>query len=153
MRYILAFLAAAIILPGVCQAECGAVGEAASRFMNDYVKFVEASSGKKTTENRSQWVKRSTIVTDNFKAAYKKLLNAASKEEGGLSADPILAAQDYPDQGYEVLSCDEKSGYVTLQGVGAPGFNVVVKVIQAKGGWLIEGAGVINIPRNKRAAR
>ncbi|MEA5097662.1 MAG: hypothetical protein VB032_03915, partial [Burkholderiaceae bacterium] len=82
--------------------------------------------------------------------AYKKIIADAFKNdpEMGLGADPIFDAQDYPDQGFKVLSCNEKSNYVTLQGVDWQDFRVVVKTIKTEKGWLVDGAGIINIPVN-----
>jgi len=115
MKLIIAFLAAAIS-SGLCHAECMGQAEAANSFMNEYKKHSDDSLHKKTKESTDQWVQRNTKITDHFKSSYKNLVEEANKKdpEMGLDFDPIFDAQDYPDQGFKILSCDEKSNFVTL---------------------------------------
>lgn len=70
----------------------------------------------------------------------------------GLDFDPIFDAQDFPDEGFIILSHDS-SGYVTLQGKDWPEFTVVAKVAWENNTWLVDGTGVINIPEEKRTKR
>lgn len=143
------------LLPAFCYADCSSESEAANRFMNDYKNYMDNVMANKTAESTEQWLKRNANVSENFTNSYKKLVAEANKNdpELGLDFDPILDAQDYPDQGFEILSCDEKTKLVTLKGKNVEGFDVVVKVKSVKDKWLIDGAGVINIPKNKQATR
>jgi hypothetical protein len=123
--------------------------------MNEYKQYVDDSSHKKTKETRDQWIKRNLLITAQFKSSYKKLVDDANRNdpEMGLDFDPIFDAQDYPDQGFKILSCSEKSNLVTLVGRDWEDFTVVVKTVKTEKGWLIDGAGVINISTNERTHR
>ncbi|WP_295448668.1 hypothetical protein [uncultured Thiodictyon sp.] len=142
-------------------ADCTAQAKVASDFINDYKRYSDLPNddGKKVTPDI--WVQQNTQVTDGFKRAHKKLVGNAyqesASEEDGLDADPIFDAQDYPDQGFKVLRCDAATNYVTLKGID-PNFEpepyeVTVKTIKTEQGWLVDGAGVINIPKDKQARR
>ncbi len=145
----------ATLLPTFCYADCSPESEVANRFMNDYKNYMDNVIANKTEESTSEWLKKNANVSENFKKSYEKLVAKAIKNdpELGLDFDPILDAQDYPDQGFEILSCDEKAKLVTLKGKGWEDFHVVVKVKRVESNWLIDGAGVINIPKNKQATR
>src|SRR5437764_4590505 len=103
----------------------------------------------------TNWVERNPLLTNNFKTFYRNLLDAAQKEdpEVGLDFDPIFDAQDFPDKGFEIVNCDNETGYVTVRGKDWADFVLVLKVIQQDNKWLVDGSGVINIPVNKRAKR
>ncbi len=154
MKFVIAFLAVAIC-SSLCNADCMGQAEAANSFMNEYKKYCDDSLHKKTKQTTDQWVQRNSKVTEHLKKSYKKLVEDANKEdpEMGLDFDPIFDAQDYPDQGFKILSCDEKTNLVTLNGKDWEDFKVVVKTSKTGKGWLIDGAGVINIPKNLRAKR
>jgi hypothetical protein len=122
----------------------------ALQFINDYSDFC---SKKQSSDN--DWIKKNRLLTDNFKTAYKNLLDSAIKldPEMGLGFDPIFDAQDYPDQGFEIVSCDNKSGFVTLKGKDWPEFVLIIRIVYQDNKWLVDGSGVINIPENERAKR
>lgn len=144
MKLLIALLASTIF-SGVCYAKCTPGAEAAKSFINEYIQSSEAS------ENRSQWVQRNTRITDAFISSYQALLDSVGDEEGGLDFDPILNAQDYPDRGFGIVNCAEQGEYITLQGVDQSNFTVVVKIKKSGNVWLIDGAGIINVPETKRA--
>ena len=141
--------------------ECKAQAKVAIDFINDYKRYSDAPNedGKKPTPDI--WVQKNTKVTDGFKRAHKKFVGNAyregASEDEALDADPIFDAQDYPDHGFKVLRCDAATNYVTLKGIDrnadAGSFEVAVKTIKTQQGWLVDGAGVINIPRDKQARR
>lgn len=112
-------------------------------FLNEYVKPPPGGKG---------WF-YSPLLTDSFKKAYKDLIGEAERNdpEYGLGFDPILCAQDEPSA-FSVKTFS-KSGYVTVQGVDWPSFTVTVRLIRQDSIWLVEGSGVINIPKEKQAAR
>jgi hypothetical protein len=154
MKIILALLTF-ILFPVLCNADCTPKAEAAKIFMNEYKAHCDDVMNRKSKLTDVQWVQKSTRITDAFKMAYKRLVSNANKKEpeSGLGSDPIFDAQDYPDKGLKVLTCDDRSNFVTLKGVDWDDFRVVVKVIKTDKGWLVDGAGVINIPKKNRAAR
>jgi hypothetical protein len=142
-------LFAAMLVSGVCHAQCGQGAEVANGFFDDYIKYNADVYNQKTQETTLQWIQRNETLTDNFKKAYKNLVEQAQKQdpELGLDFDPIFDAQDYPDQGFKVVDCEQQANLVTLAGKDKTweNFKVVVKVINTKKGWRVDGAGVINI--------
>lgn len=123
----------------------------AMQVINEYVVFCSQS-----TESADDWVAKNKLLTHKFKTSYKKLVESALKEEpeSGLGFDPILDAQDYPDEGFELVNYDHKKGFVTLRGKDYwSNFILVMKVVKEKGKWLVDGSGVINIPRKMQAKR
>jgi hypothetical protein len=151
-------LLAAITFSGVSHAECRNGAIAASNFMNTYKLYVDDMLNRKTKETADHWLQRNTNVTSVFKKAYTKLVEEENKAdpELGLDFDPIFDAQDYPNQGFAIVGCEEESArshFVTLKGKDWEEFRVVVKVVGTDKGWLVDGAGVINIPKPKQARR
>jgi hypothetical protein len=157
MKINLIILLAATLVSGVCHAECKQGADVANGFFDDYIKYNADVYNRKTAETDIQWIQRNEKLTDNFKKSYKTLIEQAQQQdpEMGLGFDPIFDAQDYPDQGLKVVDCEQQSNLVTLAGKDKTweNFKVVVKVINTKKGWLVDGAGVINIPKNKQASR
>ncbi|MDD1616269.1 MAG: hypothetical protein CG439_1403 [Methylococcaceae bacterium NSP1-2] len=157
MKINVIILLAATLVSGICHAECGQGAEVANGFLDDYIKYNADVYNQKTQETDLQWIKRNEKLTDNFKKAYKNLVEQAQKQdpELGLGFDPIFDAQDYPDQGFNIVNCEQQSNLVTLAGKNKEweNFKVVLKVINTKKGWRVDGAGVINIPKNKQASR
>ena len=121
-------------------------------FINDYAKFCTKIDQRSKT---AEWIKQNSLLTDNFKSRYKSLLDSAQKKdpELGLGSDPIFDAQDFPEKGFSILKVDTLSGYVTVTGIDWKEFELVLKVDQENNKWLVDGAGVINIPDSKRAKR
>ncbi|WP_321331530.1 hypothetical protein [uncultured Bacteroides sp.] len=122
----------------------------ALQFINEYVTFCSQQISLD-----SNWIKKNQLLTGKFKTTYNNLINSAIKSdpEIGLDFDPILDAQDYPEQGFELVNCDNKAGFITLKGKDWPDFLLVIKVVRQDNKWLVDGSGVINIPLNKRAER
>ena len=122
----------------------------ALQFLNDYADFCSKRPG-----SGADWIANNRLLTDNFKTAYKNLLDSATKAdpELGLGFDPIFDAQDYPDQGFEIISSDRETGFLTLEGKNWPEFILVVRIVNQDNKWLVDGSGVINIPENRRATR
>ncbi|MBK6833593.1 MAG: hypothetical protein IPG89_04680 [Bacteroidetes bacterium] len=71
----------------------------------------------------------------------------------GLGADPIVDAQDYPSKGFELESIDEQTNFLIVKGKDMPEFKLTIKVVEENGNWLVDGCGIVNIPKDKRAAR
>ena len=124
----------------------------ALNFINDYTKFCTKTDQRST---EAEWIKQNSFLTDNFKNRYKTLLDSAQKKdpELGLDADPIFDAQDFPDSGFSILKVDTLGGYVTVAGNDWKDFELVLKVGHEHDKWLVDGAGTINIPGDKRAKR
>ncbi len=124
----------------------------ALKFINDYAEFC---SPKTPLISDTNWIENNVLLTDNFKTRYKNLLDSADKidSELGLDFDPIFEAQDFPDKGFELINCDNETGYVTVRGKDWKNFVLVLKLGLQGNKWLVDGSGVINIPVNKRAKR
>jgi hypothetical protein len=125
----------------------------AAEFMNAYAAYLRTSPS--SPEAIDAWITGHPLLTENFKSARKQVLADALKNEPeiGLGFDPILDAQDFPDKGFSVVRTDTAGGYVTVAGIGSPDFEVVVKVALQNNRSLVDGAGVVNIPQDKRARR
>ncbi|GEM51335.1 hypothetical protein [Empedobacter brevis] len=113
-------------------------------FMNAYVK--------KTSDN--EFVMMNDLLTENFKKRYETVMDSAYKVEPelGLGFDPIVDGQDFPNQ-FTIKKIDQSSGFVTLQGVDWQEFEVVLKVVTENNQSLVDGSGIINIPKIKQAKR
>jgi len=121
----------------------------ALRFINGYVEDCNKMNESKGVV---EWVTASPDATANLKHELKALVDKSYEEdpEMGLDADPIFDAQDYPDAGFEVVSTDEKTGYVVVKGINWKEFTLTMKLVNENGKWLVDGCGVINIPVDKR---
>jgi hypothetical protein len=149
---ILLGLLAVILFPALCHADCTQKAEFAAGFMNEYKAYCDKEGAGETT---LQWVRRNKKVTADFKKAYRKMVVDAQKEdpEMGLGFDPIWDGQDYPQKDLIVLKCDDNSDYVILKGADLDTYRVVLKVIKTGKGWLVDGAGVVSIPKDRQAPR
>lgn len=136
----------------ICAADCMEGAKAADKFMKSYYVYLQATFNKVVPENSFElWLQENKLVTDKFKTAYKQLEAQAKKDdpELGLDYDPILNSQEYPDNGLQILDCNE-SGLVTLGNKSKEwqSFKVLANVIKAEKGWLVNGMGAINMPNN-----
>lgn len=120
--------------------------EVALEFINDYNKeFLNPHS------EALEWLSKNKTITQNFFQRYKQMLDSAeiADPELGLEFDPIVNGQDSDEQGFEIKKIDSVLGYVTVSGKSAPDFEIVLKVIEKNGVTLVDGSGVINIPKSK----
>lgn len=119
-------------------------------FINGYV---ENSNKIKQAIDKIDWVNSNNLTTINFKTELRKIIDDAYKKDSemGLDSDPILNAQDYPDEGFELETFNEKSNYLIVKGKDWPEFKVTMKIVEENGDWLVDGCGIINIPNDKRA--
>jgi len=122
----------------------------ALQFINAYTEWITQNP-----DSVDVWIIRSPLVTDQFKSAYKNLMDSALRAapEIGLGFDPILDAQDYPDKGFEIIHRDSTSEFVTVRGIDWPEFLLVLKLANHENKWQVDGSGVINMPENRRADR
>ena len=123
----------------------------ALKFINDYVLFCIKN---RSVLNYPKWIKNNKLATDEFKALYIEMTDAATKDDSEvrLEFDPIFNAQDFPDKGFSLSQVDE-DGYITVKGKGWPDFKTVIKMKSVGGKWMVDGAGVVNIPRKKQVKR
>ena len=126
--------------------------ENALSFINGYV---ENSNNMNEAMNIIDFTNSNNLTTETFKSTLERIIETALKEnpEMGLDADPIYDAQDYPEQGFELESIDEKSNYLTVKGIDWPDFKLTMKVVEENGKWLVDGCGSVNVPKDKRAER
>jgi len=123
----------------------------ALNFINEYTKLCTQPQRTKT----SDWIRQNPLLSDTFKNRYTSLLDSAEKKdpELGLDFDPIFDAQDFPEKGFSLVKIDTVNRYVTVAGNDWKEFELVLKIGQDNNKWLVDGAGVINIPGDKRAKR
>lgn len=155
MQIIYPTLLLGLILSPLSYADCSSASkQAALKFINGYVSYLQQEQA-----DSDQWVAKHRSLTPSFKAAYKKLVDEARKidPEIGLGFDPIVDGQDFPEKFEKVQSCDNKSGVVLVSGrwtsESSEAMEIAIKPIKIKEQWLIDGAGVINIPSKEQAPR
>lgn len=126
--------------------------DVALKFINGYV---ENCNKMKAATGRMDWVNSNGLVTERFKSKLRKITNEAYQNdpESGLDSDPIVDAQDYPENGFELEILDWETNYLTVRGRNWLQFKLTMKVVNENGNWLVDGSGMINIPDNKRAER
>lgn len=121
-------------------------------FINSYVE-----NSNKMNEGLAllDWVNSQTIVSSSFKTEVKKIIDEAMKEdpEMGLDADPIFDAQDYPSEGFELDTFDDKTNTVLVKGKDASDFKLLIQLIDENGAILINGCGIVNVPVGQRVKR
>lgn len=117
-------------------------------FINDYVKKSNSMDALETLN----WVNAHTDVSQEFKDSLNLLITEAqlNDPELGLDADPLFDAQDNPEEGFEIVATDSKSGYITVRGKHWKEFKVNLKMKNENGKWLVDGCGIVNIPLEKR---
>ena len=122
------------------------------KFINDYV---ENCNKRKEQIGIVEWVNSNQDVSTEFKVKLTKMIEDAYKSEPdyGLGFDPIFVAQDYPDKGFKLAEFDSNSNYLTVEAKTWTGFAIRMKVTKVNKKWLVDGCGVINIPKNKQAER
>lgn len=119
-------------------------------FLNSYV---ENCNRMKESKGVFEWVDSNQFVTANFKTELKKIMAISAEPDVMLESDPIFDAQDYPSEGFELDSFDQKSNYLVVKGKNWPEFKLSLKIALEKDEWLVDGCGIINIPENKRIPR
>lgn len=121
----------------------------AIQFINDYLDF---SNDLKTETRLIDWFTKRNDLTAEFKNELKRIIKEAEKNDAeiGLGFDPILNAQDNPNQ-FEFDKSDSK--YIVVKGVNWPDFKLTLKLKLEENKWLVDGACIVNIPLNKRIER
>lgn len=111
----------------------------AIQFINSYVE--NCNLGKNAVDIL-EWSENNALSTKNFKSHLKKII-----ENNRLDFDPILDAQDYPEEGFEL----EKIIADTLiaRGKNWKEFKIKMKIKQLEGLWFVEGIGVVNFGENE----
>ncbi len=124
----------------------------ALNFINSYI--VDCNKMKKSI-GYLNFVKSSTLTSNSFKTELQKIVAEAEKEdpELGLGFDPIVDGQDYPDEGFELKQFDSKTNIIVVKGKKWTDFEITMKVILENRKWLVDGCGIINIPKNKQSKR
>lgn len=115
-------------------------------FINDYNKeFLKPKS------ETSEWLSKNKSITPNLINKYIQIVDSAKIADPGLGLDfdPILNAQDSDENGFEIKKIDSLQGYITVRGKSIPNFEITLKVIEKNGISLVDGAGIINIPKSK----
>lgn len=119
------------------------------QFINDYLDFC---NGSRLNTGILEWINNRADVTKDFKKELKRILDEAEKQdpEIGLGFDPILDAQDNPNK-FEIDRTDYE--YLVVKGVKWTDFKLSMKLKLKKDKWLVDGVGIINVPKNKRIKR
>lgn len=126
--------------------------ETALTFINSYI--IDCNKMKESV-GYSEFVYSSNLTTKDFKNELKKLVDEAEKidPELGLDFDPLVDSNDMPEKGFELESYDKKSNFIVVKGKNWDDFKVTIKVVLVDNKWLVDGCGVVNIPKNKQSKR
>lgn len=118
----------------------------ALEFINEYNKeFFNPTS------TSIDWLSKNKYASQNLIKSYKQLQDEAeaADPELGLDFDPILSGQDSDEEGFEIKKIDSINNYVTVRGKSLPDFEITIKLIENDGKTLVDGSGVLNIPKSK----
>lgn len=122
------------------------------KFMNEYKDFCDRMIfSHDTTLNTRDWINKNQLLSAHFIRRYNFLVDSAEKANPGygLGFDPIFNAQDYTDGTFEIKEIDSAANLVTV--IGLPDqFDAIVKVIRLGNKSVVDGAGIIHIPKNKQ---
>lgn len=142
---------ALLALPATSHADCAAEARIATHFINGYVRLLQAEYKHRTRYDIPRWLKTNPLVAPSFINAYraKEREGLRRDSELGWDMDMILAAQDYPDKGFEFQACGNTPGIVRLTGADGNGFTVIVRVEPTPKKLHITGAGMVNIPSSE----
>lgn len=128
-----------ITVPGKFNAGKAFDASAALNFANDYVDNIYKLNSINEIE---EWVAASPYVTAHYKETIKQDINEINHDpETILDADIIFDAQDYPDEGFELESADEKTSHAVLRGKRWKDFKFNVKLAKENGKWLVDDSG------------
>jgi len=126
--------------------------DCALKFINDYVEYCNKIEN---VLGVIEWVNTNQSTTEKFKSELTRILGEAKKgdSELGLGFDPIFDAQDYPENGFEIESIDKTTSYLIVKGKNWDGFKLKMKIKKENDKWLIDGCGIINIPKDNQIRR
>lgn len=121
-------------------------------FLNAYI---ENSNQMRSSIGVVEWCKASSLATESFKIELEKIIHKARQQypELGLGFDPLFDAQDYPEEGVELVDFNSETGYITVKGIQWESFIVTMKVVFQNDRSLVDGCGIVNIPKSQRAER
>jgi len=122
------------------------------KFINDYTELCnEQMTNRDTIIDIRNWINKNKIVSVEFKKRYNFILDSAEQAspETGLDFDPIFDAQDYTDSIFEIKEIDSLNNFIKVIGKG-DNFKSILRVVKYKNKTLVDGAGIINIPKNKQ---
>lgn len=116
----------------------------ALEFVNGYIDFLNKREG---AIDLVEWTNSNKLVTPDFKKDLSRIIDEANREDPdwGLDYDPILNAQDYPDNGFELVSFDPVSNLIYFQGINWADFKLTVKAKSIGGVWFVDGCGDVNL--------
>ena len=121
----------------------------AVKFINDYQDFITSRHHMDMLD----WVESRSDVSDALKHKLKILIEEKKKNEPeyGLGFDPIIQGQDIPDS---LLVLRKEGEYIVFSGSRDwPDYEVTLKLKQIDRNWLVDGSGIVNIPKEKQSKR
>lgn len=119
-------------------------------FLNSYIKSsIESEIGI------LEFTKRNKNASEDIKRELEIMYNKAWEDDPivGLGFDPFFDAQDFPME-VALADFDKETGYLQVKGLQDwDEYRVTMKLINQNGKTLVDGCGVVNIPKNKQAER
>lgn len=124
--------------------------EVAVNFLNSYIKSsIDGEIGI------LEFTESNPNATEDLKSELERMLNKALEKDPivGLGFDPFFDAQDFPME-VALADFDKESGYLQLKGLKDwEEYRVTMRLINNNGRTMVDGCGVVNIPKTKQAAR
>ncbi len=105
-------------------------------FINQYIVNIQ------NKEEIVVWIEKNPLLTKEFKKAYKNFMN--NEVPDAPSGDPILNAQDYPSEGFEVKEINKDKGIVIIKGVNWEEFTLNIQLVYVEEKTLVNACGIIN---------
>jgi hypothetical protein len=113
----------------------------ALKFINSYIESIEKSDAIELLESSNE-------ITSSFLVAYKSFVRNYEMEYSHLDFDPIINAQDFPEDGFELEQMDSINGVLYLRGINWKDFKLQMKIKRIDGIVLVDGSGVVNVKEN-----
>ena len=118
----------------------------AEQFMNEYVDFLLEEM--KSDKDLFSWVDSRSDLTKEFIESWNLIFTGGEayeiEDEYELDYDPIIDAQDFPDDGFEVVDAFLEDTSVVLQGIGWETFKLKIFLKFEDGVWKVDGSGDVN---------
>ncbi|MBA6153308.1 hypothetical protein [Gelidibacter maritimus] len=122
--------------------------QAAINFINSYIESIGEVE-------ILEFVRNSPLASEKLKSELENIVILAWEENPkiGLLADPLVDAQDYPANGFELYEHNAATGYVIVKGIDWDEFKLAMQLVKEDGHILVDGCGIVNMPKAKRVER
>lgn len=107
----------------------------ALNFINNYTLICNKPD---TNLNVQTWIKNNHNLSLDFKNSYNQIIKDT------LDFDPIFDAQDYPEDGFKILSFDSLKNVISFQGINWESFKLSGTLKTKDNKTIINSIGFVN---------